>query len=678
MVTIIKNLSLKFKLPIFLGIFLSILLVAQGFLRFKEVDYLQGRYKNTIREKNTIALSGVMLQTNTVIEKELNNILFTDELSAFLLKPASVQDKLVMSGLFLSLAEKNFVHYSIYSKSFKLLLQEQVDTNAEYSEVLPQELRSTFLTAAEDFMPKFYFRTFGKDNASSIHYCGVISVTDDEDQLIGYVELAIDNTTWVPLVAKLTGTQTALLAKEANHFSNQTDDLLYNKFQDFISKEDINEESIIIKVTDKTYFSDRFPLLNPKGKELGRLWLTSDYTVEIKSDQTRVLIQIATFLLIGAFSIFSMLYAIQKLVTSPLATVVDMVEQMKEGVIKQRLHMGQKDEIGRMANSMDKFADDLQHNVVASLEMLSNGDLSFEIAPKGEDDAIGTALQKTGEDLSSMIMEIQMAAEQIATSSNQVSDASQSLSQGASESAASLEQITSSMTEMAAQTKTNAENSGQANQLAGQARDAADKGNEHMSDLVKAIDEINESGQNVSKIIKVIDEIAFQTNLLALNAAVEAARAGKHGKGFAVVAEEVRNLAARSAKAAQETAELIEGSVEKAQNGTEIAGRTSEALAEIVNGATKVTDLVGEIAAASNEQAQGISQVNQGLNQIEQVTQQNTASAEESAAAAEELLSQAHHLQSMMGRFKIKGQNTMAEKSVGQPALPHHEIQEEA
>ena len=298
---------------------------------------------------------------------------------------------------------------------------------------------------------------------------------------------------------------------------------------------------------------------------------------------------------------------------------------------------------------------------------ISEGDLTQEAQMASERDVLGKGLKIMSENLNRIIGEVNAATDQIASGSGQVSDSSQALSQGATEQAASLEQITSSMTEMAAQTKTNAENASQANQLAEDTRNAADKGNQQMETMVVAMGEINEAGQNISKIIKVIDEIAFQTNLLALNAAVEAARAGRHGKGFAVVAEEVRNLAARSAKAAKETAELIEGSVQKTENGTEIANQTAESLTEIVESVTKVTDLIGEIAAASSEQAEGITQVNQGLTQIDQVTQQNTASAEEGAAAAEELSSQAMHLKQLMAQFKVKG---VARSSFQQQALP--------
>ena len=255
--------------------------------------------------------------------------------------------------------------------------------------------------------------------------------------------------------------------------------------------------------------------------------------------------------------------------------------------------------------------------------------------------------------LDDALSQVAGAVDQVAGASGQISSGSQTLAQGASEQASSLEEITSSMEEMSSQTKQNAANAEEAKSLAGGARDSAEKGSAAMERMAGALDQIKTSSDETAKIVKTIDEIAFQTNMLALNAAVEAARAGDAGKGFAVVAEEVRNLAQRSAEAARNTADMIEGAVKNADNGVGIGKEVGGILAEIVEGSRKVNDLVAEIAAASKEQTQGIEQVNTALGQMDQMTQSSAANAEESASAAEELNAQADELRQMAAEFSL-------------------------
>jgi methyl-accepting chemotaxis protein len=243
--------------------------------------------------------------------------------------------------------------------------------------------------------------------------------------------------------------------------------------------------------------------------------------------------------------------------------------------------------------------------------------------------------------LTSIAKTLDEGSNQVVCAASQVSGSSQSLAEGASEQAASLEETSSSLEEMASMTKRNSENSQKANELAKEARTAADKGVGDMQAMSTAMEAIKVSSDDIAKIIKTIDEIAFQTNILALNAAVEAARAGEAGMGFAVVADEVRNLAQRSAQAAKETAAKIEGAITKTGQGVEISRKVSETLNEIVTKARQVDELAAEVASASREQTQGIGQVNTAVGQMDKVTQSNAANAEESAAAAEELNAQA-------------------------------------
>ncbi|MEW6441136.1 MAG: cache domain-containing protein [bacterium] len=235
-------------------------------------------------------------------------------------------------------------------------------------------------------------------------------------------------------------------------------------------------------------------------------------------------------------------------------------------------------------------------------------------------------------------------AEQVTAASGQVSSASQSLAQGTTEQAAGLEETSSSVEEMAAMTRKNAENAQQADQLMRDTAQVVREANLAMAALTGSVQEISVASEQTGKIIKTIDAIAFQTNLLALNAAVEAARAGEAGAGFAVVAGEVRNLAVRAADAAKNTASLIEDTVRKIQNGSDILSRTNESFTRVANGAEKIGALVGEIAAASSEQAHGIEQITRAISEMDKVVQKNAATAEESASAAQELDAQAMHM----------------------------------
>ncbi len=243
--------------------------------------------------------------------------------------------------------------------------------------------------------------------------------------------------------------------------------------------------------------------------------------------------------------------------------------------------------------------------------------------------------------INTIVSELTDAARQIATASTEVSSASQSLAEGASEQAAAIEETSSSLEEMSSMTRRNADNAVQANSMMTEVKQVVTRANESMRSLTKSMDDITRSSEETSKIIKTIDEIAFQTNLLALNAAVEAARAGEAGAGFAVVAEEVRNLAIRAAEAAKNTSTLIEGSVKKIKEGTELVNKTNKDFAEVADSSTKVAELIGEISAASTEQAEGIGQVNKAVVEMDKVVQHNAANAEELASAAEESNAQA-------------------------------------
>jgi methyl-accepting chemotaxis protein len=272
--------------------------------------------------------------------------------------------------------------------------------------------------------------------------------------------------------------------------------------------------------------------------------------------------------------------------------------------------------------------------------------------------------------MSSIAIRISEGAGQVAAASSQLSASSGQLSQGSAEQASAIEETSSTLQESASMMAQNTANTKQAAQLSEQAKESANKGSAEMQQMMDSIQEIKKSSDQIAKIIKVIDDIAFQTNILALNAAIEAARAGEAGMGFAVVAEEVRNLAGRSAQAAKDTTSIIETNIQLSDNGVAMAEKVRDALNEITIQSKKVSELMDEITAASQEQVQGIEQVNKAISQVETVTQQNAANAEESASAAEELNAQAESMKQIVAGLSelVNGKTALLKKEIKQMA----------
>lgn len=294
---------------------------------------------------------------------------------------------------------------------------------------------------------------------------------------------------------------------------------------------------------------------------------------------------------------------------------------------------------------------------VSVARVVASGDLTSQIQVDSRDETgqLLQALKDMNDSLTASITQVRSGVDTIATASNQIASGNLDLSSRTEEQASSLEETASSMEELTSTVKQNADNARQANQLAVTASGVAEKGGAVVSKVVDTMDGINASSKKIVDIIGVIDGIAFQTNILALNAAVEAARAGEQGRGFAVVASEVRSLAQRSAAAAKEIKTLIDDSVSKADTGSKLVAEAGATMVEVVDSVKRVTDIMSEIMAASQEQSAGIEQVNQAIGQMDQVTQQNAALVEEAAAAAESLNEQAANLAQAVSIFKLDG-----------------------
>jgi methyl-accepting chemotaxis protein len=352
----------------------------------------------------------------------------------------------------------------------------------------------------------------------------------------------------------------------------------------------------------------------------------------------------------------------------------ELVEAASMGEFSSRIdtanYTGFFKQLGGLLNELMTTSERGLTDVARVINQLAEGDLTGSIEDEyhGLFGELKNDVNGTVENLQSMVEQIRDGAFSISTSASEISQGNTDLSQRTEEQASSLEETASSMEEMTSAVRSSADNARQANQLAAGAREQAESGGQVVAEAVQAMAAINNSSKQIAEIIGVIDEIAFQTNLLALNAAVEAARAGEQGRGFAVVASEVRNLAQRSAEAAKEIKSLIKDSAEKVDDGSRLVGDSGQTLEEIVTAVKKVSDIIAEIAAASQEQSAGIEQVNKAITQLDEVTQQNAALVEQAAASSESMDEQAKELSDLVEYFNTADEEPEAPQLTKKPA----------
>ncbi len=344
---------------------------------------------------------------------------------------------------------------------------------------------------------------------------------------------------------------------------------------------------------------------------------------------------------------------LERSMTRPLRILNGIATQLSLGDTSADVKVLTNDEVGRLMQAFKTMVESTRRQALAA-ETIAKGDLTTQVALNSDKDVLGLALNHIAENNSRVLSSIRAASDEIATEAGQISEAGTRLAEGSSRQAGSLQELAAAVEQVKSNIDLSAEHAAKARTRATKVSHDAEDGSGRMSEMLEAMDEIGVSSTNISGVMKAIETIAFQTNILSLNASVEAARAGQYGKGFAVVADEVRNLAARSAKAAQETADMVKDSVQRIEHGTRIARETADAFHKIVDGIREVADLAEKIADAAAEQAAGVSAINDEIGQVSATVQANSAATEESSSSTVTLYRQAEELKALVQTFKLR------------------------
>ena len=497
-------------------------------------------------------------------------------------------------------------------------------------------------------------------------------ITDENKQFVGAVILDINTKVFSTIQqtdARFPSLATNILDANGSFLYSMKEQAIGKKLEEVLDKDTYEmlrqnmdkEEAFTATVVNAVGVKERmyFRPLTIHGSTLWSMISIADS--EFMAARNQLILMCALFSVVGLLILIAISFFLIKRALNPLQGIALAGKAVAEGNFDVKVSYDRQDEIGDLAaaiQSVMQHVREIISDLSDKLSELAKG--NFRVSLENTEQYPGAyrpllnSLQEISNDLNKTMAEIKTSAKEVNAGAEQVSSGAQGLSQGATEQASSIEELSATVNDISEHIKKTAENTRLANTEAQNAGKEVSHSDKQMQQMKAAMENINQKSGEISKIIKTIDDIAFQTNILALNAAIEAARAGVAGKGFAVVADEVGNLAQKSANAAKDTTMLIEETLQAVEQGTVLADSTAESLQRVVTGASKVTELVNQIAEASVEQSRAVEQVSTGIDQISSVVQSNTATAEESAAASEELSGQANILNELVGRFQLK------------------------
>ena len=497
-------------------------------------------------------------------------------------------------------------------------------------------------------------------------------ITDENNQFVGAVILDINTKVFSTIQqtdSRFPSLATNILDANGSFLYSMKEQAIGKKLEEVLDKDTYEmlrqnmdkEEAFTATVVNAVGVKERmyFRPLTIHGSTLWSMISIADS--EFMAARNQLILMCALFSVVGLLILIAISFFLIKRALNPLQGIALAGKAVAEGNFDVKVSYDRQDEIGDLATAIQSVMQHVREiisDLSDKLSELAKG--NFRVSLENTEQYPGAyrpllnSLQEISNDLNKTMAEIKTSAREVNAGAEQVSSGAQGLSQGATEQASSIEELSATVNDISEHIKKTAENTRLANTEAQNAGKEVSHSDKQMQQMKAAMENINQKSGEISKIIKTIDDIAFQTNILALNAAIEAARAGVAGKGFAVVADEVGNLAQKSANAAKDTTMLIEETLQAVEQGTVLADSTAESLQRVVTGASKVTELVNQIAEASVEQSRAVEQVSTGIDQISSVVQSNTATAEESAAASEELSGQANILNELVGRFQLK------------------------